>query len=365
MILEVHSDILYSTKFLIGIRTEQAIIANNSLLRKVAIMVIAFLDLLGFSWLMENNIEAAYDNLNTFNRIIKTKVIDNKTHPIDEYDEKDGLREFVRDAAVSSFCNMISISDSLILGSKNPDLFVKQVSNFVSAAFIEYSEPFREPFTNILEVENNKIGDITSEYTFRPHIAFPIMFRGGIAFGKDVLFHREGGIFEEKYSINGLNVCGLSYVKAVKLEKSGKGPRLFCNKEFVDSLTEKGRSAIRHIKDNLYEVVWTYYACEATGCCVTDKKNNVYDRINDKLLVRAVNLYNYYFANQNRNKEDSEQEYKHYEEFILLICRGILKYAYDNKVDIELTCNMLNKKLNDMTGNSVCFNKKELESFIQ
>lgn len=328
-------------------------------------MVIAFLDLLGFSWLMENNIEAAYDNLNTFNRIIKTKVIDNKVYPIEEYDEEDGSREFARNMAVSSFCNMISISDSLIIGSENPDLFVKQVSNFVATAFIEYSEPFREPFREILSVENNKIGDITSEYKLRPHVAFPIMFRGGIAFGSDVIFHREGGIFEGKYSINGLNVCGLSYVKAVKLEKSGKGPRLFCNKEFVDSLTEKGHCAVRHIEDDVYELVWTYYACEATGCCVTNKKWNVYDRINDKLLVRAVNLYNYFVTNQNENKGEDEQEYKHYEEFILLICRGIMKYAYDNKVDIELTYNMLNKKLNDIIGKGVSFDINDIESFIQ
>lgn len=149
-------------------------------------MVIAFLDLLGFSWLMENNIEAAYDNLNTFNRIIKTKVTDTITCPIKNYDERNGLREFVRNAAVSSFCNMISISDSLIIGSEYPDLFVRQVSNFVSAAFIDSSEPFRKSFTEILEVKNNKISDITPEYTSRPHIAFPIMFRGGITFGKDV-----------------------------------------------------------------------------------------------------------------------------------------------------------------------------------
>ena len=44
-------------------------------------MIVAFMDLLGFSNLLRNNMEVAIDNLNTFNNVIKTRVIDNKCHP--------------------------------------------------------------------------------------------------------------------------------------------------------------------------------------------------------------------------------------------------------------------------------------------
>lgn len=47
-------------------------------------MIVAFMDLLGFSNLLRNNMEVAIDNLNTFNNVIKTRVIDNKCHPIEE-----------------------------------------------------------------------------------------------------------------------------------------------------------------------------------------------------------------------------------------------------------------------------------------
>lgn len=36
-------------------------------------MIVAFMDLLGFSNLLRNNMEVAIDNLNTFNSVIKTR----------------------------------------------------------------------------------------------------------------------------------------------------------------------------------------------------------------------------------------------------------------------------------------------------
>lgn len=38
-------------------------------------MIVAFLDLLGFSNLLKNNTEAAVDNINSFNDMIKTKLL--------------------------------------------------------------------------------------------------------------------------------------------------------------------------------------------------------------------------------------------------------------------------------------------------
>lgn len=326
-------------------------------------MIIAFLDLLGFSWLIENNLTAAYDNLNTFNRIIRTKIIDDKTRPIDSYDTENGLRDFVQNAAVSSFNNMISISDSLIIGAEDTDLFVKQLSNLVAAAFIEYSESFRVPFTDLAFVKNNKIYDVNSKLEYQPHMAFPILFRGGVSVGEDVIFNKEGQIFQNEYKIDGLNVCGLSYVEAVRLERSGKGPRLFCHKKFVDKLKNE-RHAIRQVESDIFEIVWTYYACEATSCSVSHKMENIYNRIDDKLLIRAVNLYNYYYNNQDKSKERDRQEYRHYEEFILLICRGLIKYAYDNNLDIDLTCCKINEKLDCLEGWDYSVSEKEIDCFI-
>lgn len=38
-------------------------------------MIVAFMDLLGFSNLLRNNMEVAIDNLNTFNNVIKQELL--------------------------------------------------------------------------------------------------------------------------------------------------------------------------------------------------------------------------------------------------------------------------------------------------
>lgn len=327
-------------------------------------MVIAFLDLLGFSWLVKNNIVTANDNLNTFNRIIREKIIDNKTQPIEKCSEENGFREFVRNAALSSFDNMISISDSLVIGATDADLFVKQISGFIATTFFQSSESFRTPFTDLEFVENKNIYDVDSNYRYYPHMAFPILFRGGISFGNDIIFHKVGQICQGQYSEDGLNVRGMSYVEAVKLEKSGKGPRLFCNKKFVDSLKNEKHTIIP-VEDDIYEIIWTYYACEATGYRVGDKMHNVKDRIEDKLLIRAVNLYNYYYQHQDKSRRREEQEYKHYEEFILLICKGIIKYASDNNLKLPRVYDMIEEQMNRLIEWEIPFNRDVMKTYIR
>lgn len=324
-------------------------------------MVIAFLDLLGFSWLVKNNIVTANDNLNTFNRIIQTKIMDNRMHPVEEYSEENGLREFARNAAVSSFDNMISISDSLVIGATDADLFVKQISGFIATTFFQSSESFRTPFSDLEFVENKNIYDIDSNYQHYPHMAFPILFRGGISFGDDIVFHKVGQIWKGQYGEDGLNVRGLPYVEAVKLEKSDKGPRLFCNKKFVDSL-ENEKHVVLPVKDDIYEIIWTYYACE-TSECRDDKMYNVRNRIEDKLLIRAVNLYNYFYQHQDENRCQEKQEYKHYEEFILLICKGIIKYASHNNLDLSRVYNMLEEQMNRIIKWENPFNREEMKKY--
>lgn len=70
-------------------------------------MIVAFLDLLGFSNLLKNNTEAAVDNINSFNDMIKTKVIDNKYHSIEDYRKNHPnaveFHQFVEKTSVTAF----------------------------------------------------------------------------------------------------------------------------------------------------------------------------------------------------------------------------------------------------------------------
>lgn len=325
-------------------------------------MVIAFLDLLGFTWLMEKDIIVASDNLNAFNNTIKIKHYDNLCN--------EDKTDFSINHAITAFNHLISVSDSLIIGSNNPDIFIRQLCTYIACVFIGSSGSFKKPFEKLEGVMNNKDVDVKIKaengkysYEFEPHRAFPIMFRGGISSGEDVNFSKQLGFFEEK-PFYGLNVFGQSYVEAVNLEKRGKGSRLFCNKKFVDSLSSEGRCAIRCISEDkaLYEIVWTYYACEATERCTSNKMENVDKRINKLLLPPAKNLYNYFHSNKDKNKEEDQQEYKHYEELILLICRGILKYASDNNLDIDSVFKKLKEKISDLPA--IKLTENEIDSFL-
>lgn len=203
------------------------------------ILIVAFLDLLGFSALLQTNVEVALDNMNSFNNIIKTRFIDDKCHPIEEYKNNYpndiDLQNFVKKSSVTAFNQMISFSDSLVLGGEDCNLFIMQLANFVAAAYINYSEPFKNAFTDISNVETDKIVSGNKDGSIRYHKAFPLLFRGEISVGKNIVFFNEYHIYNNKLEQTSLNVFGLTYLNAVKLEGTEKGPRLFCDKSVVDA----------------------------------------------------------------------------------------------------------------------------------
>ena len=60
------------------------------------------------------------------------------------------------------------------------------------------------------------------------------MFRGGLSVGDECYFFKGNSIQNRKFCYDGYNVFGRTYLNAVRLENSGKGPRLFCDKSVVD-----------------------------------------------------------------------------------------------------------------------------------
>ncbi len=286
-------------------------------------MVVAFLDLLGFSDLIERSDETALEILETINCVVMTKVMDGKTHPLDEYErlypEDKGFVQFVEKNSVSAINNMIFISDSMILGSNDNDLFISQLCNLLASLYINYSRPFGKSFSNIDEVFSYAESDSSTRRG-----AFPILFRGGLSEGNSCAFYEENAIKNGKFCVGGYNVFGKNYLKAVKLEHFGKGPRRFCDKCVVDSILDKSRIRVVDLEKEVYEIVWTIEGCEATGCSASNLWLNVLDRIKEKMLPPAINLYNYYMMN-----EKDENVIQHYRELLTLVCRGIVKYAKD------------------------------------
>lgn len=277
-------------------------------------MIVAFLDLLGFSNLLESDLKIAIDNLNLFNNTIFCKKIDEK--------------HYEKARSVSSFSYVKSVSDSLILGSDNPDLFIIQLCDYFTTVYIESTVPFRNEFTDIKEVSSDRNTTIVREgnkIEINSKGAFPVLFRGGISFGDECPFFEENQIINGKMVKGALNVTGPTYLKAVQLEKSGKGPRLFCDKKVADKINDKSIIKEVNAEKSIYEIIWTVRACEKLGCSpgiLID--NSVY-----KTLVNpALNLYRYYwnYYYHSENKE-GKKIIKQYEELVRLVCRGSLIYA--------------------------------------
>ncbi|GIP18999.1 hypothetical protein J40TS1_46410 [Paenibacillus montaniterrae] len=315
-------------------------------------MIVSFMDLLGFSRLLEKDVETAYEVLDQFNRIIKRKIIDQKNHPADSYDDKD-LQEFVRMQEVNSFTNMISISDSLIIGADDPNIFLNQLCYFISSAFIESNEPFRKPITDINTSKKRYYGNLeTGIFTEKVGGAFPILFRGGIAVG-EAIFSPELQIYNGEAKQYGLNVTGQAYLQAVKLENLRiKGPRLLCKQEFYDLLSTENKTKLSIVseEDKLYEVNWTVWAFE-----VLDRSSikimNINQGLRQTLLQPAVNLYNYFNDN-----EEGVSIHLHYLELIRLIYRGAVTYSQIHDLDQKRVLDLFKvetAKLNGITFDEI------------
>lgn len=149
-------------------------------------------------------------------------------------------------------------------------------------------------------------------------------------------FFREYHINNSQLVQNSLNVSGQTYLKSVSLEKTGKGPRLFCDSSVAKAISNK--KIIKKVEEGIYEIVWTIEGCEATEKS-SDKWCNVINRINNKMLPAAINLYKHYESDTNLKL--------HYLELVNLVCYGIIKYANDECDRAEDAINCVNDYLSN------------------
>lgn len=267
-------------------------------------MIIAFLDLLGFTNLLRTDVTQANLNYQYFKRTLNTIIDDFQTvqnnNPLKE------LEIYNKNTSLSAMDYLVTISDSIILGSGKPDDFIVQVSNLIAKMYIQSTTEYSYLKTS-------------AAFGISPN-DFPLLFRGGVSFGEDVMFERLFSIFD-KEKCKSTDVIGMPYLQAYKLETSGKGPRLFCDNSVIRVLSDDIKKCIRRVSTNpeIFEIVWTAFACEAMGCS-DNLWQNVRDSINKKLLPASINLYL-------KNCKNSESIFVHYRELLYLVCNGIIRYA--------------------------------------
>lgn len=219
--------------------------------------IVAYLDILGFGNHTYTNVEEALELLSDYQTIINQKIIDNKLHPPSSYSSQ--LQDLAKQNIIDSFEYFLPFSDSLFIQSSTANDFIKQISSFLLDCFLLKSNNYYTPedpsdpskvTIKEIGIENGKVVKKDKPYHWHP-----LLFRGGISYGNTCVFDINAIVGSNLTKIK--NIAGPALVKAVKeLETSGKGPRLFCDIEFIGQLDDEINKYCKELSDSHYEILW-------------------------------------------------------------------------------------------------------------
>lgn len=277
---------------------------------------VAFLDLLGFSNTVTRSAEDALSMLQSYNSILHFGIIDSSVNPSSSYPSE--LKELAKRNSTESFNDFLPFSDSIFITSENCSDFLMQLGGFLTKAFhftahiYAYPEDEKDPtaYHNV-GVEKDKDGNYKAIEI--PCRVPPALFRGGVAFG-DVNIVTPSGLLNGK-RINSHALMGEAVVRAVRMEKKVKGPRVLFDNSVFELLDEITRLYCRPLPEDsdFYELLWPGMAYILENRSSFDGEfTHFYDVFNP-----AYNLWNYY-------KKDKEVGV-HYERFIELIIASAIK----------------------------------------
>lgn len=287
----------------------------------------AFLDFLGFSNFVEsdNSISFAKYMLESSASAIEDRLIEMEKFT-DEILEK--LR---RKNSLDNIEIILQGSDSIFFVGNSPDEFIEQVSTFVHSVFYYLGYSFANPqdsdnienrIEHILSFEKGTLKDEAIESKWHP-----CLLRGGISFGQVATFPSTM-LYKCEPSIDfkctkSINILGKAVISAVKLEKSGPGPKLYIDDKFFDQLNKKNQSLVvteTTNKKNKY-FPWT--------ACLYNEENSPHTLFLEfkENIMPALNCLDAHI---------NGEEVRHYLEFVKIHIVGFLKFieiSYPNNYE--------------------------------
>ena len=227
--------------------------------------VCAFLDLLGFRTYIGKDLRGAANLIMEYKNVLDlTLMAQNVRAPRtargSDLSQSPALQNHNLQLKVTSFDYFLPFSDSIFIRSSNPDLFVAQISSFLSKCLTlinkghEFDETSEHPFqTGVRDAITHKKGRTIAKQV--PVFSWPVLFRGGISYG-------DCHPMKVTSILNGLKesatiLAGNAVVEAVQFERrvKGSGPMLMCSKSFYNSLSKEGRKYVEKVRDH-YEILW-------------------------------------------------------------------------------------------------------------
>jgi len=288
---------------------------------------VAFLDLLGFRSYLKEDLEGAVELLRNYRAMLVQKLGDTETlkqtpPPTQE------LAALGDQMAADSFEHAIPFSDSLFLVSREPDKFLLQTAKFLldcytftAPAYMQPDDPKNPTCVTVKEVGSGPDGHVKVQS--RVEHWYPTLFRGGVSYGQVVPAIMIGIDIYKPVKVT--NVTGTAVVRAVSMEKSGSGPRVFCDRSFVGSLSEPvAKQLISEVKPpELYELLWPALHFQMTSS-LPEAKSKL-----EELLVPVARLWQPFSA---------VEEERHYREFMRLVVRSAGRFFKSQSYSANFTC---------------------------
>lgn len=271
--------------------------------------IVAFLDILGFSEYVATDIAAASCLLGAHSTTL-TRLEDQLHHPPDQYADP-SCRELAHRNALDSFHHFLPSSDSILIVGTDPNLFVEQLSTFLVDAFILEGHAFADPDDPSSPTIQNIKTFCASGVSETKANWFPALWRGGVTYGEVELATLP--MIRDNWPKCAPVAFGSAVVEAVGLEKSGKGPRLFCSPTVAErALGNAKRLLIPCNECDGSEILWPASVFTPTNDPEVEKSEFM------KMFPPARSLW------LSRIGTKVEQ---HYWEFIRLICRSAFHWA--------------------------------------
>lgn len=308
---------------------------NNASMTQEKIVV--FLDLLGFSVAVRDNIQVAASKIDNYNSIIDEQFGDQQIHPVDSYCTE--LQSLAESSYATTFDYFLPASDSVFIVSdkENLNVFVKQLCSFLLKSYTltasRYAYPEDKDEVTLHKGRNININE--KDVKLNDEIYSPCLFRGGMSIGVCDPFPQYR-VVNGKILNDNCNLIGEAVVDAVHLEGIVNGPRVLIEEKYYNMCEEDvKRHYFRQLSDNeikdeykniqdengnkiiLYELLWPVALFIRRNGIISEIRNNGNLR---ELIQGSYNLY------KSKSNKGAEQ---HYKAFIDLLYNSILIY-WDN-----------------------------------
>lgn len=310
---------------------------------KITDTSVAYMDGIGFSNLVQNDVTEANLFLKSIYDIIETSIKDTICCPVAQY--PNSLRDIASRNYVDEVNYLQPFSDSIFFQSSNTDLLVRQVAQFMCKCF---ERSYTQTYLN--ETPKDRKERINRR---------PILFKCGIAYG-DIDIIKSPVIYGKLLSKNYSNtLLGIPVVKAVRLEENKKiiGPRLVFKKDIFDKLCPVTQNFCRELvvdgEPELYEFLWPVYLfLEQT--LSPELNYQEYDKMKPALEKAVLFWQKHYKLNENKIAD------KYFALIELIIDSTILFFKIHNNAETE--CKMaINTNINNLYKANTNYTDEEIQ----